>query len=110
MKKANKIARNILIILFILFIALYISQSTGYYDYETYKKTALTKEQIKKFEEDVKNGKNVSVKDYLDDTSRDYSNKLSDTGLKVSKKIERYSKKAIETVFGALSGLVTDNE
>lgn len=108
MKKANKIAKNILIVMFILFVALYISQSTGYYDYETYKKTALTKEQIKQFEEDIKNGKNVSVKDYLDGTSKDYSNKLSDAGLNISKKIERYSKKAIETVFGALSGLVTD--
>ena len=108
MKKANKVARNILVVLFILFIALYISQSTGYYDYEVYKKTALTKEQIKQFEEDVKAGKNVSVKDYLSETTSDYGNKLSNVGLNVSKKIEKYSKKAIETVFGALSGLITD--
>ncbi len=106
--KANKIAGTTIIILFILFFALFISQSTGYYDYEAYKKTALTKEQIKKFEEDVKNGKNVSVKDYLSDTIKDYGNNVSDVGLSVSKNIEKYSKKTIEAIFGALSNLITN--
>ena len=105
---ANKIAKKIIIILFVLFIALYISQSTGYYDYEIYKKTTLTSEQIKQFESDLAKGKNVSAKDYLSDTYKDYGNKLSNTGLKMSKKIEKYSKDVIETIFGALSNVVTE--
>ncbi len=103
---ANKVARIILLILFLIFIALYISESTGYYDYGAYKKTLLTKEQIKKFEQDVKEGKDVSVKDYVGDLEKNYNNKLSNTGLTLSKNIEKYSKKAIETVFGALSDFI----
>ena len=106
--KANKIARNILIVLFVLFISLYISQSSGYYNYSTYKKTELTKDQIKQFEEDVKAGKNINVKDYITNIEKDYGNKISNAGLNVSKNIEKYSKKVIETVFGALSGFVTE--
>ena len=69
--KPEKIFKSVLMILFIIFISLYISQSSGYYEYEQYKKVELTKEQIKKFEQDIKDGKKVFDKcctydEYLD--------------------------------------------
>lgn len=104
----NKLFKNILIFLFIIFIALYISQSTGYYEYEQYKKVALTNEQIKQFEKDVKNGKNVNVKDYVGETKKDYGNKISNTGLKISSEIEKYVKKFINTTFDAIGKAVKE--
>lgn len=105
---ANKIFKNILIFLFIIFIALYISQSTGYYEYEQYKKVALTNEQIKQFEKDVKEGKKVDVKDYVSETKKEYGNKISNAGLTISKKIEKYVKKFINSVFDNIGDVVKE--
>ena len=104
----NKIFKNILIFLFIIFIALYISQSTGYFEYEQYKKVALTNEQIKQFEEDVKNGKNVNVKDYVGETKKEYGNKVSNMGLTISENIEKYVKKFINGAFDTIGKAVKE--
>lgn len=106
--KVNKIFRNVIIFLFIIFIALFISQANGYYEYQEYKKVALTKEQIKEFESDIKAGKKIDLKDYVSKTKKEYGNTISDTGLTFSKKIEKYAKKVITSSFGALSKLVNE--
>lgn len=106
--QAGKIFRNIMILLFIIFIALFISQSNGYYEYNAYKKVALTNEQIKEFESDLKAGKKIDIKDYIENTKKEYGNTISDTGLTVSLQIEKYIKKAITSSFGVLSDLVNE--
>ena len=52
--KKNKIFKFIFGLFFMSFLVIYFSELTGYYEYQNYKKTSLTEEQIKKFEEDVK--------------------------------------------------------
>ena len=106
--KPGKIFRNIMIVLFVIFIALFISQSNGYYEYNAYKKVALTNEQIKEFESDIKAGKKIDIKDYVSNTKKEYGNTISDTGLTVSLQIEKYIKKAITSSFGVLSDLVSE--
>jgi hypothetical protein len=51
--KERKPFRFILIVLFIVFISLYVSQATGYYDYQQYQKTELTAEKMKQFDKNV---------------------------------------------------------
>lgn len=106
--EASKIFRNIMIFLFVVFIALFISQANGYYEYQEYKKVALTNEQIKEFESDIKAGKKIDIKDYTGKTKKEYGNIISDTGLTFSTQIEKYIKKAITSSFGALSKLVSE--
>ena len=54
-KKNNNKLFNIIFFMFLLsFIIVYFSQITGYYQYQNYKKSELTKEQIKQFESDIK--------------------------------------------------------
>ena len=55
MKKSKKyrVCRFIFMVFFISFLVVYFSELTGYYEYQNYKQAALTKEQIKKFEEDL---------------------------------------------------------
>ena len=106
--KLDKIFRNIIIVLFVIFIALFISQANGYYEYNAYKKVALTNEQIKEFESDLKAGKKIDIKDYVANTKKEYGNTVSDAGLTVSLQIEKYIKKAITSSFGALSDLVSE--
>ncbi|MBQ7140582.1 MAG: hypothetical protein IJO32_03680 [Bacilli bacterium] len=106
--KPEKIFKPILSILFIIFISLYISQSAGYYEYEQYKKVALTKEQIKEFERDIKEGKKVDIKDYVGQTKKEYGNKVSNVGLKLSETIEEYVQKIINSSFEAISDVVKE--
>ena len=106
--EASKIFKNIMITLFIIFIALFLSQANGYYEYQEYKKVALTNEQIKEFESDVKAGKKIDIKDYVGNTKKEYGNVISNMGLKVSKKIQKYVKKAINTSFGVLANMVNE--
>jgi ABC-type dipeptide/oligopeptide/nickel transport system permease component len=94
-------------LLFAIFLTLYISQATGYYDYEQYKKTELTEEKIAQFEQDIKDGKEININNYMSSVQTDYNNKISSAGLKVSSTINKYVKSGINGVlafFGVLLG------
>lgn len=104
----NKIFRYLFIFLFIIYITLYFSLQTGYYEYESKKKNILTEEKIKQFEEDIKNGKNITVEDYLKDTYVDYSNNASRFGKKLSIKVSNTVKKGIESFFNELNHMIDE--
>ena len=50
----------------VIFLGIYISISNGTSNYKAYKKTELTKDAITRFENDVKNGKNINLENYID--------------------------------------------
>ncbi|MDD2203311.1 MAG: hypothetical protein PHT75_01860 [Bacilli bacterium] len=94
-------------ILFAIFMTLYISQATGYYDYKQYQKTELTKEKIAQFEQDIKDGKNIKIENYLESVETNYNNNASKAGLQISNTIQKYVKSGINatlTFFGLLLG------
>ena len=105
-KKETKIFKYLLLISFITFSALYISQSTGYFEYKNSKKVALTNQQIREFEKDVSKGKNVDLKKYLEINNKDYQNKISKLGLSISSTSEKIIQKLIDESFKILSKLV----
>jgi len=107
-KTVNRVFKYLLILSFITFLTLYLSQATGYYEYGNYKKSALTEEQIKKFEEDVKAGKNIKIEDYVENTNVSYSNRASSVGSKVSETINNGVKAGIENFFGALNKIIEE--
>ena len=45
-------------------LVLYFGQATGYYEYKNNQKTTLTEESIKRFEQDIKDGKDINVSNY----------------------------------------------
>ncbi len=104
-KHLKRIFRFCLLTFFITFIVLYISQSAGYVEYENRKQATLTQKQIKKFEADVKAGKNINLKEYLKTNQKNYQNKLSGFGLDVSKKMEKGVNKVVDISFKFLSDL-----
>ena len=55
---------------FLIFLALYYSSNAGLIDYQAKNKTSLTEEQIKMFEEDVKNNVSIDLKKDRWDYSR----------------------------------------
>lgn len=107
-KKKKNYTLITIILFFIFFIALYSSQVSGYYEYGQYKKTAITNEAIKKYEEDLKQGKEVNPENYISSKYKDYSNGLSKIGLKTSSYIEKIFTKGIKNTFKYLSKLVLD--
>lgn len=107
-KKRNKVARYTFFFLFLCFIVSYAICESGYYEYELANKKILTEEQIKKFEEDVANGKDIDIEEYIIETHTDYTNKFTDATTKVATSINKYLKECIESIFGLVSNFVEE--
>lgn len=95
------------ILLFIVFITIYISNNSGYYEYELHKRVELTNEQIEMFEDDVKNNKEIDVNDYIGNTREDYSNTFSKMGASFSNFTSKYIKEGIEGIFKMISNFMS---
>lgn len=108
-KLPNKMFKMSMIVLFAVFLTIFVSNKYGYYEYKKLKQVTLTQEQIKKFEEDVKNGVNVEIENYLEDVNRNYQTKLSQVGLNVSNSVAGIVKKGVDGFFGYINKLVTEN-
>ncbi len=87
-KKKESIIVKIFYLFLISFIVLYFSKSSGYYEYATHRQVSLNESQIEKFEKDIKEGKNVSVEEYVKSGEINYSNFASNTGNVISKGIK----------------------
>lgn len=104
---SEKILRTIMIFLFVIFLTIYLSNSTGYYEYGMHKKVELTNEEIEKFEEDVKNNKQIDIEDYQKDKSKEYSNEISRISLSISNFTSKYIKMGINKVFKTINKIMT---
>ena len=65
MKKKTNWLKKFLTISFIIFMGLYISSISGFYEAKLSNKVALTDEAIKEFENDVIEGKTIDVNTYI---------------------------------------------
>lgn len=94
-------------VLFVVYTALFISVENGYYERQTAKKAILTEEKIAEFEEDVKNNKEVDIKDYLEEEHRDYSSPTSKIGVKFSEGMQKIMTKGIDGTIDIFKKLFT---
>lgn len=99
----NYIVKNIFICFVVVFLGIYISLANGSTDYKAYRKSELTKEAIKRFEDDVKSGKNIDLNDYIDDYDSVSSNRVSKIGIYLSNKITLLSKRVINLIGNAFN-------
>lgn len=104
--KKKKLYKFIFMVFFLSFLVVYLSELTGYYEYQNHKKTTLTEEQIKKFESDVASGKEVDINEYLIVEKKDYDNGLSKLSSKLSDSISSLVQSGVENTFKFLSRLV----
>ena len=105
MKKLKQILGIVSIIVIIIFLGLYFAYQNGYYEKITRDKIMLTNKQIEKFEEDIINGKDVTIDDYVEET-KDYSTKTSKMSLSLSGKIENVFDKGIKYLFRKIAKVV----
>ena len=104
----NKHIKAIIINIIIIYTACYYVAYSGYYEYHIQEKTIMTNKKIKEFEEDVKNNKNIDIKDYLSYEEVDYTNKLTNLIYGISDKGNKMARKIIKSIFKKLSYLVED--
>ena len=104
-KKNPNWFKIIMIFLVIIFLTLYISQITGYYEFDEYKRTRLTEEQIKTFEKDIKDGKKVDLTSYLESSKKNYNNKVSKSGLKLSNMLDKMVSSIMNVIVKIFEGL-----
>lgn len=94
--------------LLVIYLTLYFSQLTGYYEYQNYEKMVMTEEQIKQFEQDIKDGKEVDVKDYVVNIKKEYDNTFSNLGVTVSNFISNMVKNTVIKLFSGISNFVDE--
>lgn len=95
----KKLFKGFVLLLFLGFTFLFFSSNNGYYEYQLKEKTFLTEENIKKFEQDVADGKNVDIEDYVVKTKVDYDNQITKLNQKVSNKISSTFSTTLKYVF-----------
>lgn len=104
--KGSKIFWYTLLFFLIAFTALYISEATGYYEFAQHKQVELNQVKIEEFEQDVRAGKNINVKDYIDERDISYQNGASIIGSKLSENIENLLQNGLKSVFDFLETFV----
>ena len=104
MKKFIKVS---LILTIVVYIGLYFSYKNGYYVKKNEENMILTEEKIREYENDLKNGVDVSKKNYLD-IKEDYDNSYTRLSLKISKHIESVFDKAMKFIFKKISNTMEE--
>lgn len=87
-KKAWIFFRRTILLLFVLFLINYYQVESGNYRNEVEQKTIITEEKIREFENDVKNGNFVDIKDYTEENSIDTSTPLTDLGYNIGNELD----------------------
>ena len=107
-KKKNKnVVFIVFVILFGVYLALYYAFLGGYQEYKAYNKKNLTEEMINTCETEVSKGNDVRIYDYIEE-EKDYSNNVSNLGVKLGEVTEDFLTKGLGGIFKVVSKLVTN--
>jgi uncharacterized protein YwqG len=107
-KKKVNLLKLIFNTLLLIFTVIYFSELTGYYEYHNYEKASLTKEQILEFENDIKNGKQIDVNEYLKANTKKFDNKLTKIASNLSEGISSVVEKGVNYTFKTLAKLIDE--
>jgi len=104
--KHKKLIKFLVALLIFIFLCSYFIENSGYYEYNLQNKKTLTEEQIKQFEKDVKEGKDIDLDTYLKETTIDYSNQLTRTTSEANIKLNNYLKSILSSTFNILGKFI----
>ncbi|HPE14739.1 MAG TPA: hypothetical protein PLT65_02755 [Bacilli bacterium] len=102
----EKLIKYLILIIIILFTGIFLITATGYYEIKNKERMILTNEQILKFEQDIAEGLEVDIEDYLVDEYIDYSNLFSKRMNSLSSKIEGSFEKIIIFIFNEVADTI----
>lgn len=104
-KKKGNIFLKMLGVLFVVFMALFIANMSGYYESKIRDQVTVTEEGIKAFEEKVQNGEEIDITSFLKTEREDYSSGLSNLGDNLTEGIEGFVSGGINVVGDILKSL-----
>ena len=105
--KKWQIFKTILIILLLIFFINHYNIKNGYQEKLINEKTTLTKENIKLFEEDIKNNQYIDTKNYNKKANITQNNTLGKIGYKTSETLNKIVTKGTKKIYKALKHLFT---
>lgn len=97
--KGMLLIKTFKLIIFVIFTSFFLTvilSLSGYYQTTLQKKTILTNEAIIKFENDIKDGKDIDINNYVELNQKNYDNVFSKSGRYISKKINKIVSDCIE--------------
>ncbi len=100
-----KVFKFLLFVTILAFLALFYAYSNGYYERLQNDKVILTNQKIEEFENNLKNGKDITIEDYMV-KDKSYSTKTSELSLKVSDKASNLLDSVIKFLFQKLGSVV----
>lgn len=103
--KIIKLFKLFIFMTIVIFFCIYFIEKTGYYEYKLQNKKILTEQEMIKFENDIKEGKDVTLEDYLSNTNIDYSNNLTKATSNISIKLNKYLRNILVNGFDIFDGL-----
>ena len=92
--------------LFFIFLCAYFSVGNGYYEYYLASQRNLTKDAIRHFEDDIRNGRDIDIQQYSNENRVDYSTNLTKRVSQVNLKLNQYLKDLIDNVFRVMEKFV----
>ena len=104
-KKKSSIFLKILGVLFVVYIALFIANMSGYYESKIRDEVTITDEGIKEFEEKVQNGEEIDITSFLNKDRVDYSSNMSNIGDSLTSSFENvisYGANIVSNIFKSL--------
>lgn len=104
----EKFTKLILFSFLVFFLVLLFAEHFGYYETKEQRVKTLTEEQIKIFENDIKEGKQIDITDYVLEENKDYTNNLSSSIYKISLILEKKTDELIKIIFNKAGNLVND--
>ncbi|MBO4245539.1 MAG: hypothetical protein J5892_02210 [Bacilli bacterium] len=104
--KKNNYFLRIIFIIFIIYTGLYISSLNTTYDRN---EVILTEENMRLFEEDIKNNKPLDLKKYQTIKEDDYGNLFSNTGYIIGNTLDTFMLKGINKGIKVFKKLFTNN-
>ena len=103
MKK--KIFKSFVLVLIIGFLGLFYAYQNGYSEKVKGNNVILTNQMIEEFEEDIKDGKDISLENYVKE-KKDYSTKSTKASLNFSDKVSNVFDSIIKFIFQKLGSFV----
>ena len=104
-KKKKNIFGKVLVVLFVIYFALYIASESGYYESKIRENVTITENGIKEFEEKVQNGEEIDINSFLKTERIDYASPLSNLGETVVIGIESVVTKGFKITKNILKSL-----
>jgi len=104
-KKKGNIILKILAFLFVVYMALFIANMSGYYESKIRDRVVITDEGIKEFEKKIQNKEEIDITSFLNNEREDYSSGISNLGDKVTMGVENIVSGSMGVISNILKSL-----